>query len=221
MKSGRDPISPVFPFLDSKDRSPFVLPLFPLHTVLYPGGCLPLKVFEQRYVEMTKACIGDERPFGVCLITEGSEVADPAKGAVVAPQFASIGTLAAITSWDMPQLGIFHVRTIGGARFQVRSHTIQPSGLLVGEVTLIADEPAVVLPDAHRPLAALLRVLIERIGADHFAPARAFDDASWVGYRLAELLPLPPGIKQSMLEINDSEVRLLVLSKFLRQQALI
>jgi Lon protease-like protein len=211
----------MFSFIRDHDSGPIELPLFPLHTVLYPGGLLPLKVFEQRYIEMTKACLSDEKPFGVCLITEGAEVADRAQGAAGAPQFAPIGTLAAITAWDMPQLGILHVRTIGGARFQVRSHKVQPDGLVVGEVTAIADEPAVALSDVHRPLAQLLQVLTERIGPDHFAPTRAFDDASWVGYRLAELLPLPLPIKQSMLEINDSEVRLSVLSRFLRQQGLI
>jgi Lon protease-like protein len=189
--------------------------------VLYPGGLLPLKVFEQRYIEMTKACLSDEKPFGVCLITEGAEVADPTSVAASAPLFAPIGTLAAITAWDMPQLGILHVRTIGGTRFQVRSHKVQGDGLVMGEVTMISNEPTVALPDAHRPLAELLQVLTERIGPDHFAPTRAFDDASWVGYRLAELLPLPLAIKQSMLEINDSEVRLSVLSKFLRQQGLV
>jgi uncharacterized protein len=103
----------------------------------------------------------------------------------------------------------------------VQSHRIQSDRLVVGEVTAIADEPAVALPGVYRPLAELLLLLTKRIGAEHFPPTHAFDDASWVGYRLAELLPLPLGIKQSMLEINDSEVRLSVLSKFLRQQGLI
>jgi uncharacterized protein len=211
----------MFRFLRDDVSAAMELPLLPLHTVLYPGGLLPLKVFEQRYVEMTKACVSEQKPFGVCLIVEGDEVIDPAKGAANAPSFAPIGTLASISTWDMSQLGIMHVRTLGGSRFQVRSHRVQADGLVMGSVSAIADERAVSIADAHRPLAKLLEVLIDRIGAEHFGPKRAFDDASWVGYRLAELLPLPLAIKQSMLEINDAEIRLLALSKFLRQQRLI
>ena len=203
------------------NRESMQLPLFPLHTVLYPGGVLPLKVFEQRYIEMTKACLSGEKFFGVCLITQGNEVADAANGVAAAPLFAAIGTMARITAWDMPHLGILNVRTVGGTRFQVQSHKVRSDGLVVGDVTTIADEPAVALPDAHRPLAEMLLLLIKRIGPEHFPPPHAFDNASWVGYRLAELLPLPLGIKQSMLEINDSEVRLSALSKFLRRQGLI
>ena len=100
------------------DREPWSLPLFPLRTVLFPGGLLPLKVFEQRYIEMTKACMRDERPFGVCMITQGDEVA---RGDGAIPQFANVGTLARITNFDMPQLGILHVQTQGITRFEVRA----------------------------------------------------------------------------------------------------
>jgi Lon protease-like protein len=196
----------------------FTLPLFPLRTVLFPGGLLPLKVFEQRYIDMTKACMADERPFGVCLITRGDEVATRDGGP---PEFARIGTLARITNFDMPQLGILHLATEGGTRFRVESHVVESSGLIVGEVASIAPEPQHALPDAHAPLAKLLEVIASRIGADNFPSALDYGDASWVGYRLAEVLPLPLSIKQSMLEINDADVRLGVLHKFLAQQGLV
>ena len=201
-------------------RSLTTVPLFPLKTVLFPGGMLPLKVFEQRYVEMTKACLKDEKPFGVCMLKEGDEVARPGSAAK-APDFAPIGTLARITACDVPQLGIFHLKTEGGTRFQVQSHSIADDGLVVGEVTAIPPEPTIALPEGYRPLAALLELLIKRVGRENFAAEPALDDASWVSYRLAELLPLPLAIKQSMLEINDSEVRLSVLAQFLKQQGLL
>src|SRR6266480_2485946 len=93
-------------------RSPTTLPLFPLKTVLFPGGLLPLKVFEQRYIDMTKACLKDNEPFGVCLLTRGAEVArrDHAGGGEPV-DCAAIGTQARIVSWDMPQLGILHLKT--------------------------------------------------------------------------------------------------------------
>ncbi len=200
------------------DHGSLQLPLFPLRTVLYPGGLLPLKIFEQRYIELTKACVRDGSAFGVCLITRGAEVAGTAADL---PRFASIGTLATIDEWDMPELGIFHVRAAGGARFEVRSHAVRPDGLIVADVTPIPPEPAVALTPAHAPLVQLLEVLAARIGPRDFPATRAFDDASWVGYRLAELLPLPLSIKQSMLEVNDGNVRLDVLQRFLAQQGVL
>jgi Lon protease-like protein len=201
-------------------RSPLTLPLFPLNTVLFPGGLLPLKIFEQRYVAMTKECLKDDRPFGVCLLTQGSEVAQRDTGAD-ATQFARVGTLARITSWDMPQLGILHVKTEGSTRFQVQSHSVQPDGLLVAQVTAIPAEAKAALPATFQSLATLLQRMIEHAGPEHFAGVAALDDSSWVGHRLAELLPLPLPIKQSMLEINDSLIRLKVIAQFLTQQALL
>ncbi len=209
----------MFSFLkDAAGRRPFPLPLFLLKTVLFPGGVLPLKVFEQRYIEMAKACLKDGAPFGVCLITEGEEVAKSGSGT---PQFAPVGTMATFSAWDMPQLGILHVTATGGARFQVQSHDVQPDGLVVARATRIPVEPAVALAEGYAPLAKLLELLASRVGPRQFPETHAFDDASWVGHRLAELLPLPLAIKQGMLEINDSDMRLQLLQKFLQQQGLL
>jgi Lon protease-like protein len=201
-------------------REPSSVPLFPLKTVLFPGGVLPLKVFEQRYITMTKACLKDEKPFGVCLLTQGEEVAG-AGGTKTATEFAQIGTLAHITNWDMPQLGILHLRTEGATRFQVQSHATAEDGLVIGQVTALAPEPTIALPEIYQPLSKLLELLISRVGRENFPTDLALGDASWVSYRLAELLPLPLGIKQSMLEINDCGVRLKALEQFLRQQGLL
>ena len=179
---------------------------------------MPLKIFEQRYIDLTKACVKDGSAFGVCLITRGAEVAGVG---AAPPQFASVGTLATIDEWDMPELGIFHVRAAGGARFEVLSHSVRENGLIVADVAAIPAEPAVALSAAHAPLVQLLEVLATRIGPRDFPATRAFGDASWVGYRLAELLPLPLSIKQSMLEVNDGNVRLDVLQRFLAQQGVL
>jgi Lon protease-like protein len=209
----------MLPFLRGAPREPLVLPLFPLKTVLFPGGLLPLKVFEQRYIDMTKRCINDDTPFGVCLLTRGEEVAR--RGTPESSEFALIGTLARITSWDMPHLGILQLKTEGGTRFQVQSHRIADDGLVLAQASPIVPEPRLALPEAHQPLAGLLELMINRVGRENFASGPALDDASWVGYRLAELLPLPATIKQSMLEINDSEVRLAAIAQFLKQQDLL
>jgi Lon protease-like protein len=194
------------------------LPLFPLRTVLFPGGLLPLKVFEQRYIEMTKACLRDERPFGVCLITEGDEVA---RGDGAIPKITSIGTLARITSVDMPQMGILHLSTTGGTRFRVRTQAPDSLGVLVADATPIDDEPSHPLAETYAPLARLLELIAARIGRQHLPADARYGDASWVGYRLAELLPLPLNIKQSMLEVNDANVRLAALKQFLERQGLL
>ena len=197
---------------------PFTLPLFPLRTVLFPGGVLPLKIFEQRYIDMAKTCLRDDAPFGVCLITQGEEVGRPD---APPPAFAPIGTVAKIASWDMPELGILHVGTTGVVRFRVQKYEISPAGLALGEVTVLPAEAAVALTDKHAPLAKLLGLIATRIGAHNFPSQQRYDDASWVGYRLAELLPLPLSIKQTMLEVNDAGVRLEVLAQFLAKQGLL
>ena len=209
----------MFPFTrDPARASAQPLPLFPLRTVLFPGGVLPLKVFEPRYVEMTKQCLKDEQPFGVVLITEGEEVA---RADAPPPRFATIGTLARITDWDMPQLGILHLSTVGLGRFRVERHVAAPGGLVTADVVPIAGEPAQPLAAAFEPLAKLLELIATRVGPENFPTERPYDDASWVGYRLAELLPLPLHIKQTMLEINDAGVRLQVLQQFLRKQGVL
>lgn len=200
------------------DRGPSPLPLFPLRTVLFPGGVLPLKIFEHRYIEMTKACLRDAQPFGVCMITQGEEVAQKDAGI---PEFADVGTLARITNVDVPQLGILHLQTEGLTRFRVRSHAADATGLVVGSVTPIADEPQHRLPEFHEPLARILELIAARLGAHGFPAEVHYDDASWVGYRLAELLPLPLSIKQRMLEVNDANVRLAAIRQFLERQGLV
>jgi Lon protease-like protein len=206
----------MFSFLHDT-REPVALPLFPLRTVLFPGGVLPVKIFEQRYIEMAKQCLADEQPFGVCLLTRGEEVAASGER----QEFAMIGSLARIVQWDMPQLGILHVTTEGGARFQVQRHHAEKSNLVVADVTMLAPEPALALADEYAPLARLLEIIAGKIGDANFPAEHHYDDSSWVGYRLAEVLPLPLHIKQTMLEVSDAGVRLKVLREFLKQQQLI
>ena len=194
------------------------LPLFPLRTVLFPGGLLPLKVFEHRYVEMTKACLREERPFGVCLILEGDEVA---RGDGGRPKIASVGTLARIANVDMPQLGILHVATVGQGRFEVHRSAPDALGLLIGEVTPIPDEPRTPLPESQARLAKLLALIAAKLGPENFPAETHYDDATWVGHRLAELLPLPLETKQRMLEVSNAGVRLAALAQFLERQGLL
>lgn len=190
------------------------LPIFPLGTVLFPGGLLPLRVFEARYMDMVKDCLKDDRAFGICAITSGTETGAPAA-------FAPVGTIAKIISWDMPHLGILNLVTRGGSRFNATNREATAGGLVTAEVTLLQEEDVLGAPKPPGTLVELLQKLIGRVGENHFTADRHFDDANWVSYRLAEILPIKLSVKQKLLEVNDSEVRLRVIAEFLRLQRII
>jgi len=185
--------------------------IFPLNTVLFPGGTLPLKVFEQRYIEMTKACLRDSRPFGVCLIREGREV-----GTAAVPE--PVGCLAVIEQWDMPQFGVFHLVARGGERFRIRETRIAPNHLMSAVVEPIAPDAATDQVDSL--CRQVLQAVIEKVGAAQFPAPVRLDDASWVGYRLAEVLPLDARLKQELLETTGAGQRLERLRALLVQQGL-
>jgi Lon protease-like protein len=195
-------------------RKRHALPIFPLGTVLFPGSVLPLKIFEVRYMDMARACLRDSTPFGVCLIREGSEVGAPA---VPEP----VGCAARIAECDVEELGILKVRAEGLERFRIVSTEVNRQGLIMGEVEDIdAEEPEPGAPGLAE-CAEFLRKAIAGIGEERFAQPFRFEDASWAGFRLAEILPLRIDVKQKLLELTDPAMRLAVLHKFLQQQSLI
>jgi hypothetical protein len=189
------------------------VPIFPLNTVLFPGGLLPLKIFEQRYLDMTKRCIRDSTPFGVCLIREGTEVGEPAR-----PH--ECGCLASIVSWDMPQLGIFVLMAQGQQRLQIIEQWSQPDRLRMADVTLLPEETSQALPEEHMACAEVLREVASRAGESSLPAPLRYDDAVWVGYRLAEVLPLENTLRQHLLEMPDAISRLRLLTTILAQQGL-
>lgn len=187
------------------------LPLFPLNTVVFPGGTLPLRIFEQRYLEMIKQAIANDTPFGLCAIREGAETGSPATP-------YDIGTCMRITDWDMPQTGILHIETIALERFVIRSTHTEPSGLLIGTVDDVSVEAAAPIPDDLELPVEILRHIIGEYGDAHFPEPHELDNAVWVGYRLSEVLPLTLSIKQNLLEMNDSVMRLRILTEFLKKR---
>jgi len=190
------------------------VPIFPLGTVLYPGGLLPLRIFEVRYVEMAKACLKDGSPFGVCLIREGAEVGAPA---VPEP----VGCLARIAECDVEQLGVLSVKAQGLERFRIVSTEVNRDGLVVGRIEDLHAEPEVHDAPGLAECAGFLRKVMAAIGPGRFAEPHRFDDASWVGFRVAEILPLRMDVKQKLLELTDATLRLGILHKFLQQQKLL
>ena len=186
------------------------IPIFPLNTVLFPGGLLPLRIFEARYMDMARDCLRHERAFGVCLIREGGEVGTPAT-----PE--PVGCLARITDWDMQQLGLLQVKTLGGQRFRILDSQAGPQGLISADVEPIPAEPASKVPEQFLPLARLLERVVAEAGPAVFAQPHDFGDAAWVGYRLAEILPAPLSTKQQLLELGESLARLEALQRILER----
>ncbi len=165
-------------------------------------------------MDMAKACLKDGTPFGICLIREGEEVGAPA-----APE--PIGCVARIAECDMEELGILKVKAEGLERFRIVSREVSRQGLIVGEVERLDTEPEVKEAPGLAESADFLRKVIAGIGTERFAGEPRFDDATWVSFRLAEILPLRNDVKQKLLELTDATLRLAILHKFLRQQRLL
>ena len=178
------------------------IPLFPLSSVLFPGGSLSLRVFERRYLDLVRDCARNGSGFGVCLILAGREVGEPALP-------AAVGTLARIADFYTLPDGLLGIGAEGRERFQVMTTRVRDNGLVHGEVRFWPDEPVVPVPPEHGLLATILERLLEQAGGVFAKVERArYDDAIWVGFRLAEALPLEPGERQELLQLTDPIERL-------------
>jgi hypothetical protein len=189
------------------------LPIFPLQAVMFPGAVLPLRIFEVRYIDMARDCLRAKKPFGICLIKEGGEVGTPA-----VPE--SVGCTARIADCDVEE-GVMKIRAEGLERFRIVATEVTRQSLIVAEVEKLTAEPEVTDVPGLVECAAFLAKAIIGIGEDRFAKPYRLEDATWVGFRLAEILPLRNDVKQKLLEITDAQLRLAVLHRFLRQQKLI
>jgi uncharacterized protein len=178
------------------------LALFPLKTVLVPGGALALRVFEPRYLDLVRECGRSGDGFGVCLILEGQEA-----GAVTAT--AAFGTEARIEDFGAGEDGLLTLRVRGRRRFHVRHTRVRDNGLIVAGIDWREPDPDDELRPEHAVLAQVLAHILEQIGGEHAgaSPAR-LDDAAWVGWRLAEVLPLSDRQRQALLQEDDTHARL-------------
>jgi len=178
-----------------------IIPLFPLHTVLFPGGPLPLRIFETRYTDMVRRCMREQRPFGVLMIEEGEEAGDVATT-------AAVGCSARIADFGTLPDGLLGISCIGERRFRVQRVWREPDGLNMGAVEWFAPWVAIALPAEHARLAVTLTRAVSELEEHYQHVERHFDDAEWVGNRLAELLPIDLADKQGLLELEDPLARL-------------
>lgn len=187
--------------------APLEIPLFPLQAVLFPGGRLPLRIFEQRYMEMAKACLRDGTSFGVCLIRDGREV-----GEAALPE--DVGCTARIAEWDMPQLGVLQIVARGDRRFRILERRVQADGLALASIVLL-DEHGDAQLDAEDICTRVLKRILEAAPAGLIEPPPRYDSCAWVSARLAEILPLSTAARQRLLEMDDAPARIEILRRLI------
>ncbi len=185
------------------------IPLFPLNTVLFPGGPLSLRIFEPRYVDMVAERMRNQQPFGVCLIRDGDEAGEAATT-------HEIGTFARIVDFQKFEDGILGISAVGEGRLRVLSTQVQPNQLLVGRVEPLPEEPEEALSEEFAAIPDLVRTLMDRTGPLYESLPKRYDNPTWLGYRLAEVLPIPLTRKQQFLELENPLLRLQQIGEVLK-----
>lgn len=201
------------------DTLSFELPLFPLQSVLFPGGLLGLKVFEARYLDLVGECLRERRPFGVVALKKGSEVCSVGEVALEA-----IGCLAELIEVDSPQSGILQVRCRGTQRFETQSTSQQANHLWVAQARLLPGDESLLPTDelvgSAKGLANAIATLKQQGNVPFLEPYR-FEDAGWIANRWCEILPIPVAAKQKLMELPDPLVRLKLVDDFLRSKGVV
>lgn len=177
------------------------VPLFPVHSVLFPGATLSLRIFEPRYTDMISKCVKNSTGFGICLISEGNEVG-------LAAMSHEVGTMANVVDWHMRKDDILGVVVLGNERFKISHQTIAANQLLSADVEILKPEQRIEIPDELIHLVDLLKERMDQSAKKYEDSELKFDDATWVGFRLAEILPLRLAQKQYFLELDDPLLRL-------------
>lgn len=197
------------------------LPLFPLHAVLFPGGLLPLRIFESRYMDMARDCLRNQTPFGVSLIRVGKEVADSPGCSIPAAVPEEIGCLAEIIDCDMTEPGILLLRTRGSQRIRISHVTTERNGLLRGDAVTLADDVGDPVAEDLDICVRALRKIISKFANDPqtspFLSPYAWEDASWVSNRLCEVLPIPMRTRQKLMALDNVGARLALVKDYLSQ----
>ncbi|HOE40760.1 MAG TPA: LON peptidase substrate-binding domain-containing protein [Rhodoferax sp.] len=203
------------------------LPLFPLGTVLFPGGYLPLQIFEVRYLDMIGKCHKAGAPFGIVTLNRGSELRQAPSNAPGGDSFAQeiffeVGTLARITDLSRPRPGLMLIQCTGLQRFEVTQHELLKHGLWVADVLVLGDDQRVPVPDDLQPVAATLQRVITTLGLQGTAPDQMpmqppylLNDCAWVANRWCELLPMALELKHRLMALDNPLVRLELVSDLL------
>ncbi len=185
------------------------LPLFPLNSIIFPGGVLPLRIFESRYLDMVKNCVRDQSEFVICLIKDGSETSSAAK-------FQNIGTSCRIIDWETLPDGLLGITAQGISRVKIDYANVQSDQLLMGEVSYLSESEDESLPTKYDEWAHLISVIIQELGKPFNEQDQYLESAHWVGARLTEYLPFELEQKQRILELDNPIIRLEHLNDVLK-----
>ena len=197
------------------------LPLFPLQTVLFPGGVLSLKVFEARYLDLVSRCLRQSTPFGVVCLNQGGETAQAGAERV---RFEGVGVLAHLQDVDAEQPSILRVRCLGGRRFKTSRPKQLADGLWVADTTLLPPDEVVHPTPEQFPTVEALTNAIESLrqqGHTPFAEPYQLNDAGWVANRWCEILPISLAAKQKLMELPEPTMRLNLVGEYLRGKGVI
>lgn len=196
------------------------LPLFPLHTVLFPDGYMALRVFEVRYLNMVRCCREMGAPFGVVALTKGHEVL---QAGAQAEKFHTVGTLASITSVESLGTGLDLVHCKGTDRFQIEQVRKLKYGLWVADATLLPTDKATPIPEDLRHTAAALMQVMRKVPQRHFQDAKPanFEDCGWVANRWSELLPMPDSTRLQLLQLDSPLLRLELVTDALERAGIV
>ncbi|MEH6502304.1 MAG: LON peptidase substrate-binding domain-containing protein [Cycloclasticus sp.] len=177
------------------------VPIFPLSTVLFPEGVLALRIFEARYLDMVSSCLKQEVPFGVCMIVDGREVGTAARS-------YQLGTLAKISEWGQSDDGVLTIEAIGCQRFKILDSDISSHELITATIQVLPEPAAIPVPEGLKNLALMLKNVLKKHQPNKALKEEQFNDANWVGYRLAEVLSMENVMRQRLLEMEDPIDRL-------------
>ncbi len=186
------------------------IPLFPLHSVLFPGGALPLRVFESRYLDMISQCMRNKSDFGICLISDGSEVGNAATP-------FTVGTLVEISYFQQLKDGCLGITARGKQRFRILSSEVEANQLTVANVELLPLPDELSLPEEFSDFRSILSDIFNELGHPYTSLPKHYNSATWVSARLAELLPIGLQEKQTMLEMEDPIQRLIRIREILKE----
>jgi Lon protease-like protein len=187
------------------------LPLFPLDTVLFPGGPLHLHIFEERYKLMIGMCLQQRQPFGVVLIRQGQE----AQGPLAEPY--QVGCAASIINVQRLEQGRMNIFALGTERFRILSLDQTSFPYLVGTVDrfpIMNAEPPNLIDNSERLRRQVERFIqsLMKAGGGEFDLSQLPDDPVLLAYTAATLLQIPSVEKQVLLESEHSDVLLERLS---------
>ena len=200
------------------------MPLFPLNTVLFPDGYLPMQIFEVRYLDLIRNCLRTKTPFGIISLLEGNEVRKPNE----APMFAEVGTLAEVIDCDAPVPTLLKIQTKGSERFKLFSCEQRKNGLWMGQIERIAADVAIEVPEHLQASSDTLAALIETLETSDLSPEQIpvkaplqLNDCGWVANRWCELMPLEKKTKLQLLALDNPLLRLELINDELEERGLI